>query len=347
MAIMAGGTDIAVLRCTFKYVAGDVDASAAPDGLTFEDSSSPEPDGLQGYMLWDQGTDTSVIGNYAAGSVHEHIMRTSSADDILVMDNNFTNNDGKGCIEIHWGEYAWIDSNTVTEGDIRVGPLGLWGEPVTSATNDAVIQKNTVNNTFIAVDPGAHHISIRNNIINRDSAMMIDVNGTDSDGRVAADIRIFNNTGISLGTTGNFLKVDSHADGIELENNLMIASNLTTGGYNSGPVYLVEGNLSSVTYSNDNVWQLPATIFGDAHGGINLVGTTADEPGSETPASWNANAQVGTDYFVDTTLDSDDAPAADSFAATAAEPVDGVTDDFYGNPRPTTGGWTAGAVQVS
>jgi hypothetical protein len=346
MAVMAGGTDIAVLRCTFDGVEYAVNASAAPDGLTVEDSSSPVFNGVQGYFLWDQGSDTSIINNYADGSGREHIVRTSSATDILAMDNNFINADGKGCIEIHEGAFAWIVGNTVTGGDIRVGPLGLWGEPVTSATDDAVIEQNTVNNTFIAVDPGAHDISIRNNIISRNTAMMIDVNGTDSQGRVASDIRIYNNTGISAGATGNFLKVESHTAGIDIENNLLVAPNLTVGGYNSGPVYLVEGNMTSISDSSGNVWQLPAVISPAANGGINLVGTLAGEPGSVTPVVWDAYPDVGMDWFVDTTLTSTDAPAIGSVAANAGTPIEGFTDDYYGDNRPTTGAWSAGAVQV-
>jgi PKD repeat protein len=346
MAVMAGGTDTAVLRCTFKDVEYDINASGAPNGLTVEDCSSPLSNGLQGYFVWDQGNDTSIIGNSVDGSVNEHVVRTSSAVDILAMKNNFSNDDGKGCIEIHWGAYAWIDGNTVTDGDIRVGPLGLWGEPVTSATNTCVIQNNTVLNTFIAVDPGAHDISIRNNIIHRNSSYMINVNGTDSEGRVSADIRIFNNTGISTGTTGNFLQVQTYTAGITLENNIFSDPNLVVGANNSAPVYVVPNSFSSFTYVNGNVWQLPKTILQTANGGINLIGGQSNAIGSVTPAAWNAMSVVGTDYFASTTLNSSNAPSGSNVAATAASPVAGVFTDFYGKARPLTGSWTAGAVQL-
>ena len=82
MGVMAGGYDTAVLRCTFDYVEYDVNASGAPVGLTVFDNTSPISGGLEGYFVWDQGTDTSVIGNTVNGSVHEHVMRTSGASDL-------------------------------------------------------------------------------------------------------------------------------------------------------------------------------------------------------------------------------------------------------------------------
>ncbi len=346
MGVMAGGYDIAVLRCTFKDVAYDINGSGAPIGLTVIDSSSPNSNGLQGYFVWNEGTDTTLLGNYANGSVHEHIVRTSSATDILAYDNNFVNRNSKGCIEIHNGANAWIESNTVTGGDIRVGPLGLWNEPISSATDNCVIADNSVYDTYIRVQPGSHHVSIRNNVVHRDSAMMIDVSGTDGLGRVSSDIRILNNTGISNGVSGNLVKVENHTNGITMLNNLLVQPNLAVGANNGAPVYVVEGNLSSFTYINGNVWQMPKTFYSTANGGVNLVGGPAGTLGSLTPAAWNAQSVVGTDYFAKTTLSSKFAPSSGNVAAKAASPVVGVIADLYDNSRPLTGSWTAGAVQL-
>ena len=264
-----------------------------------------------------------------------------------IMDNNFTNNDNKGCIEIHNGAYAWIDGNTVHNGDIRVGPLGLWGESPSSATTDCVIQNNQTYNAPVMVYAGAHDISIRNNVFHRNSSIMIDIIGQDQDGRQTADIRILNNTGINTSSTGIFLKVESHVNGISLENNLLNQPSLATGGYTTAPVYVVESNLSSFTTINGNVWQMPATIYGFANGGINFVGTNYNVAGGYmTPAQWNAQPQVGTDYFSSTAINTSNyAPASNSVAATtAAVAIPGEFWDFYGDLR--TGKITAGAVQV-
>jgi hypothetical protein len=347
MGVNAGGDDTSVVGCTFDYVEYAVNGNSAPVGLNLYDNTSPSATGLMGYFLWDQGTDTTVIGNYAAGSVQEHILRTSSASEINILDNNFTNSDGKGCIEIHEGSYAWINGNTVTGGDIRVGPLGLWNEPVTSSTDDCVIENNKVYDTQINVFPGAHSISIRDNIIHDDSGQMIDVQGQDSAGRQSSDIEILNNTGISTGTEGNFLYVVSYTDGILLENNLLVEPNLVVGGYSTAPVYVDLANLDSFTTINGNVWQLPAKFDAFANGGINFVEDAYGTSGYLTPAEWNDESVVGTDYFYNVAIDSSTgAPAVGSPIDNIDSAAAGVYGDINGNTRPAGGGWTAGAVQV-
>ncbi len=222
-AIVARGTNIDINSIQFLDVDYDINANSAPTGLMVTNCSSPLSNGLSAYFIWDQAIDSVILGNTVANSIHEHIIRTSGASGMLIADNNFTNNDGKGCIEIHEGSYAWIENNTVTNGDIRVGPLGLWGEPVTDITQDAVIQGNIVNNVSINVMPGSDDISIRNNVITRGGGTMIDVSSTDDMGHTSGDIQILNNTGIDNGTTGNFVIIEDHTYGVTLANNLFVA----------------------------------------------------------------------------------------------------------------------------
>jgi PKD repeat protein len=343
MAVMAGGYDLSVLNCTFYYVEYDINASPGPVGLTAIGNDSPINGGLQGYFLWAQGTDITALGNYVNSTVHEHIVRTSTATEMLFDGNDFNNFDGKGCIEIHEGSWAWVQGNTVDGGDIRVGPLGLWGEPVTVGTSTCVIQGNYVENSDISVRPGAHDISIRDNVIERNGSNMIDLLGEDGLGRQSSDIRILNNTGISDSATGQFLVVENHVDGILLENNLMVAPNLATGGNLTAPVYVTEANLSSFTYINGNVWQQPKTIYKYAQGGINFVATSYSINGYLTPSAWNAEPQVGTDYFSNTLL-SGFTPVG-GIAMQAGAAVQGVFFDINGKALPQAGIWTAGAVQ--
>ncbi len=341
MGVMAGGTDTSVVGCTFNYVEYDVNASAAPVGLTVINNSSPIRGGLQGYFLWDEGTDTTALGNTVNGSVHEHDIRTSGATELLIADNNLANYDGKGCIEIHVGSYAWIASNVVNSGDIRVGPLGLWGEPI-DTTSYAVIESNYAVNTDIAVFPGAQHININNNIIDRNGGPMIDVRGQDGLGRQSADIQILNNTGISSSSTGQFLDVESYTQGIILENNLLVQPSLATGGYSTAPVYVDASNLASFSYINGNVWQQPKTIYQYAQGGINFVAPSLSVNGYLTATAWNNEAQVGTDYFSSTPMNG--VIPTGGIALTIDAPVQGVFLDYFGDARPT-GKWSAGAVQ--
>lgn len=346
-AIQPRGVDETVLRCTFLNVEYGINCNGSPIGLNVIDSSSPNSDGEQAYLVWAQGSDMSIIGNFAANSVREHIVRSETTNDILVADNTFTNNDGKGCIEIHAGTYAWVSGNNVTNGDIRVGPLGI-NEAVSVVTQYSTIEDNTVNHSEINVDSGAHDVSIRNNIIKQNADVaLININSLDGKGRYVSDVYVLNNTGIDSNTFSNFLRVWSATQGIVMDNNLFVDPSLTVGAYTSAPVYVSEANLSNFTQITGNVWQTPAINLGWANGGINYVGSTWTSSGYLTINNWNNMSVVGTDDFANTTLNSNYAPASGSVAATADSAVAGMFNDFYGNARLTNGsGWSAGAVQV-
>ena len=258
MAIQPRGNAETVRNCVFEHVVYGINGNGGPTGFTLMDSTAPTSTSLQGYLFWVQGTDIVVLGNTAVNSVHEHILRTFTADGLLVADNNFTNLDGKGCIEIQDCIYPWVSGNSVTSGDIRVGPLGLWGEPLTDTTQYATIEGNTVHSSEINVYPGTHDASIRNNILLTDgTSAMIDVRGYSSAGFTTSDLRILNNTGITSGSLGQFLDVENHIDGIVLDNNLLVEPNLAIGAYTSAPVYVSEADLSSFTEIKNNVWQTP------------------------------------------------------------------------------------------
>jgi hypothetical protein len=346
MAIKTGGYDVSAVNDTFRYCEYAIDANSIPTGMSVINCSAPLTNGIQGYFVWDQGSDNMVIGNTVADVVDEHVLRSSGTTVQLIADNNFTNTDGKGCIEVHEGTFAWVQGNTVTGGDIRVGPLGLWGEPVTSNTTDCVIQGNTLVGTPINVFPGSHDISIRSNVIKLSGEAMINVMGQDSSGRQSIDIRILNNTGISTGTAGQFLQVSSYTDGITLENNLLDEPNMITGSGETAPVLVSLANLDSFTAISNNVWQLPKTIYAFADGGINFVGTAYVSSGYLTATAWNNLAQVGTDLFSSTAI-SGIIPASNSVAATAGVPLSGVFYDINGKGVPSSGPWSAGAVQVN
>ncbi len=352
MAINVGGYDIVVQRCTFNDVAYAVDAVGSPVGLSVFDNASPQVLGLNGYFVWlTGGADVSIVGNRVAGSVHEHVIRTTGETGLLVADNVLANSDGKGCIEAHAGADIWIDGNTVAGGDVRVGPLDGDGEATDSATDTVVIQDNKVYDTNVRVTPGSHHVMIRNNAVMIDATGdCYELDGTDADGRVSADIRLLDNTAVSTATSGQFLQVLSYNDGITLEDNLYVSPTMVAGSLGTAPVYVSAPSLAAAGFTvvTNNVWQTPAahTSFA-ANGGVNYVLAYYAAAGELTPAQWNALPQVGTDLFAATVLDdSSFAPARTSLAATAGIAVAGVYGDMYGNARPATGGWSAGAVQV-
>jgi hypothetical protein len=71
----------------------------------------------------------------------------------------------------------------------------------------------------------------------------------------------------------------------------------------------------------------------------------SDARGYQTAAEWNAHAQVGTDYFVDTSMNGW-SPSSGSIAANNGIGVDGVFYDYNGKPRPASGATSVGAIEV-
>ncbi len=313
-----GGSNICVRDCTFENVDDAINENGNPVGVLIQGNTAPLAIGLRGYMVWGQGSEQVIIGNYAANTTKEHIVRLVGLDMVNVQQNNFTNHDGKGCIEMHEGQYGWIVDNTVDGGDIRVGPLGLWGESASSQTDWVKIEDNQLTDTFIYVQSGTHHAMIDNNVIIRNGVQAIAISGVDSQGRTSMDITIENNTAIDTGSTGNFLDLGGYASGIVLKDNLWIAPKLVVGSYGTAPVYVDDSNLGCFTQISGNIWPSPITLGTYANGGINFVGTAMASSGYLTPAQWNAQSNVGNDEFENVSLNGSYQITADSLAVGAA-----------------------------
>jgi PKD repeat protein len=314
-----GGQNVCVRDCTFDNVDDAINENGNPVGVLIQGNSAPLAIGLRGYMVWGQGSEQVIVGNYAANTTKEHIVRLVGLDMVNVQQNNFTNTDGKGCIEMHEGEYGWIVDNTVDGGDIRVGPLGLWGESASSQTDYVKIEDNQLTDTFIYVQSGTHHAMIDNNVIIRPGgAQAIAISGVDSQGRTSMDITIENNTAIDTGSTGNFLDVGGYVSGIVLKDNLWVAPKLVVGSYGAAPVYVDDSNLGCFTQISGNVWPSPITMGTYANGGINFVGTSMSSSGYLTAAQWNSQSNVGTDEFENVTLNGSYQITADALKVGAA-----------------------------
>ena len=151
---------------------------------------------------------------------------------------------------------------------------------------------------------------------------------------------------MNYSTQGKFLDVGGSVNGINLVNNLYVAPNLTPGAYQAAPVFVSGGDLSSFRVITNNVWAAGHPLD-YAAGGMNYVWPTwSNTAGYQTAAEWNARPQVGTDVFSDVSVDGRYAPGASSVAANAGTLYGGVFTDFYGRVRPTSGPWSAGAVEV-
>ena len=334
-AIAARGRNITIRDCTFLNVDSAINANGSPMGLMVMDCNAPLKTGLRAYLCWTQGSDFVCLGNSAANSTREHIVRLSGVQRALIFGNHFTNLDrrpadkedtSKGTIEMHNGAYAYIAGNEVADGTIRVGPLGLHGEDASSATDWAVIENNKITGTWIVAYAGSHHLMIRNNIIRNDVMQVIQLQGPDQQARTNSDIHILNNTAIDNGPTGAFLKLWGHVDGIEMKNNLYIAPNLHVGTYGAAAVNINEQDLSSFTEIGHNVWPAFGGGNGDCEGLLNNHVLTR--------AQWAAFPQVKQDVFADIAADDRSAPAVGSVADGHAEASNAVVFDYLGRHRP-------------
>ncbi len=356
--IFPAGVNVAIRRMTFLNLDDGVDNAGNPVGTLVEDCSAPSATGIRGYFIWGQGSDQVYIGNSAANSTREHIVRTVGTVRQLIAYNNFTNLDrrplgdtldySKGTLELHRGSYNYVVGNKFYDGELRTGPLGGATEPPNSGTDWTVVEGNYVNNYSMEVLPGTHHLMVRNNVFNITNDTDIAIVPS-RDGLTSADLSFINNTGITNGTGGHFLYMygGSPAGMVTLRNNLWVAPN-AVGGNGASAVFIADTTMKGIAISANNVWQLPNTANPWGLGGVMYVYPQwGFQQGYLNPAKWAAQPNVTHDTFANVPLNSSLAPSSSSIAAGAGAAVPGVFNDLYGNLRPTSGSVSAGAVQVN
>ena len=306
IGIVARGRNITVRDCTFLNLDDAVNANGSPRGLLVQGCSAPLPTGLRGYLVWGQGTDHVYLANHAANSTREHIVRLSGVKRVLIAENDFTNLDrrpadkddySKGTIEAHQGSVIYIVNNTVTDGTIRVGPLGGSNESPDSATEWVVIDGNTVKDTSILAYSGSHHIMIRNNMIHHDKDAAITISAPDAFGRTNGDFTIQNNIAVNNSDAGSFLRVWGKVNGIVLKENRFIAPHLKYGLHGTAAVDTSEDDLGSFLKISQNTW--PAD-------GCFIVGAGADS--LRNAEAWGQMKPVQGDTFTDLPIDATTVP---------------------------------------
>ncbi|HEV2295880.1 MAG TPA: PKD domain-containing protein [Tepidisphaeraceae bacterium] len=352
-AMRPSGTNITVRGNVFKNLGYAVNGNMRPNGLLVQGNSAPDVGGIESYFVWGQGSDHVYLGNVVRNSREEHAIRVTSADRVLVWKNDLTNTIGevsgdktpKGALTLHSGSYYWIARNDLKDGPVAIGPLGD-GDGLASKESRfryGVFDGNTFK-TKVAIDHGAERIMFRNNIIHSaDSAILVE--GYNSKfGRTTNDVTIVNNTAISTSSDSRFVQVQHGAIGVTLTNNLYVAPNLTTGQMQAASVYVADNDLASFKFIGNNVWAAAKTLR-YAEGGQNYVWPSwSKAAGYRDPGEWNGFSVVGTDYFSDVSL-SGYSPSSSSKAASAGRWFQGVFQDRNGKSRPSSGTWTAGAIQ--
>lgn len=358
-AILAGGHNIAVRGVEFLNVGNGVNSNAQPVGVLVQDSTAPSDVGLRSYFVWVEGNDHVLLGNRVANSTREAIFRISrNAQRTLLYGNDFTNRSrvsagdrldvAKNTLTVQWGSYAYIANNTLNNGPVRVGPLGE-ADGMTfynSRFNYTVLENNRFNTPTFTLH-GASHTMWRNNISVSNGYTAHTIEGYNSQyNRGVVNVSMVNNTVTNNSDRGKFLEVGGSANGINLVNNLYVAPNLTPGNFAAAPVVVYGNDLGSFKYISNNVWAKGKPLA-YAQGGMNYVWSNwSNSAGYQTPEEWNSRSQVGTDLFSDVSVDSRFAPGTSSVAANAGRLYGGVFTDFYGKYRPSSGAWSAGAVEV-
>jgi hypothetical protein len=326
-AITPSGSDIAITDNTFLNIDYAINLNNCPTGVLVQDCSAPQvtytgqvlPEGtddvtsddvtgLRGYLVWTQGSDITIVGNYAANSTRQHIVRVGGANLLNIQYNNFTNlsrlgvdpsDMAKDTIDLQMGTYAFIANNTLSGGPTGVGPLTT--QP--SGFNYAIFSDNTLY-VPMNIEPGASNVLVEGNVSYLDGNTEYYVNGYDTtNNRGVVNAIITGNTVINSGPTGDFLSMDGPASEITLTNNLYVAPNLVFGDNGAGGVYVETADLSSFSLISGNIWPVNNSSS-QVDGDENFVGPAwLDSYVSAT--TWNSFSQVQGDTFETVTLPSD------------------------------------------
>lgn len=358
-AMNVAGRNVVINGCSFLSVGTAINTNQNPVGVLVQDSRAPSDTGVRSYFAWVQGSDHVYLGNYVANSTREAPLRIwNGAKRVLLYNNELINKSrvsagdrsdtAKNSLTAQWGDYVYVSGNKLRRGPVRVGPLGDGdGYQWKYARSNYAVFENNLFDAPAFVEHGASHVMYRNNVSLAHGMPAYSIDGYDSSyARGVTNVILANNTAVNGQARGQFLNVGGSVNGITLVNNLYSAPNLQPGAFESAPVYVNGSNLGSFRTVANNVWARGSPLD-YAQGGMNYVWSYwSDSRGYQTPAEWNAIAQVGTDVFGHVAIDSRHAPGSSSLADDGARLFGGVFTDYYGKVRPLSGAWTAGAVQI-
>lgn len=315
-AFQMAGTGFTARRCTLLNLQYAFNLNANPVGVMIEGNQAPSETGIRKYFAWVQGTNVTIVGNEAANSTREHIVRVNYVSKINVSNNDFSNisrreigdywDYRKTALNVQSGEFAYLYNNKLN-ASMQVGPLGKGhGGEITKSNrfNFAIAEGNEVIDDQVIINHGAQHVTLRDNVIRSDGMIAINVDGYDSDyQRGVMDLNILNNTGVNTIASGTFLSVWGPVDGIVLTGNVYVAPNLQIGKNSSAVVKIEASAYSSFTKIDDNVWATGASSASYLKkAGINYVGPGYTAPYFKTADEWNALSVVGDDSFQNLTL---------------------------------------------
>jgi PKD domain len=320
--VAISGNNVTVRNNTFGNLEDDFDLSAGPNNVLIQGNQSPNTNTLNAYFAWVQGNNVSIVGNYVADSIGEAIVRIGGANNVLIADNNFTkqlDNGDKNVLSIQAGSYAYIYNNILSTGPTSVGPLGVSSADPDVSFDDAVFDSNYVLNNNFLIQPGAHDLMFRNNVVEGDGNTGFTINGIETNGSFnwqVQNVWIQNNTVTEPGEWGGFLTISNgDPSNVNVADNLFVDPNYQTG---FGEAFVIDNNgeLNGLSQIKDNVWSVPSLIAGWAQGGEFFVSTDpSSQAGWLTPAEWEATGVPTGDYYENVNLGSNYAVDMGSFTA--------------------------------
>jgi hypothetical protein len=249
---------------------------------------------------------------------------------VNISDNNFNKisdgTQGKNCITMQWVEYDYIYGNTVSNGPIQTGPIGVQNSSnnaQTASCLNSVIEDNTVNQTIILISPESINTMVEDNVVNSDGSYGFIVDSTqigDGFDWQVQNLWLMNNTVVDSAAGGGFLTInDGDSSNIVMDYNLFDDPNFVIG-YNQA-AYVYVPDMSSFSQIQDNVWGTYTTPLNPWYnGGEFFVGSSQSiESDWLTPQQWESM-----------TLGSGATPTGDVFAnvnlgSTFSINIDGFT----------------------
>jgi len=322
-ALHIGGTNIAVLNCTFINVNDAVNTDRVVNGFLIQDSTAPNITSVRGYFTWCTGSDFVIQGNNVANSTREHNVRLGGLQRLAIFGNNFTNVDGgingdlkdfyKATVNLQSGSYLYVSGNSMTGGTVGVGPLGGpdGSRNPGDRTQFVVLEDNVQTNASLRITAGTENLVVRNNVINmsgNSSIHLVNLDLTkDANGQLIypdrglKNIKILGNTSINTASKGRFVELTGPTDDnqITLTNNVYRAPNLVPGSGQTAIVYAQDADLSSFAEIGNNIWEKPDTTIWVTGATMYVWANWSDARGYLTADQWNAQSKVGTDAFTD------------------------------------------------
>jgi hypothetical protein len=313
-AIWAGGTDLVVRGNTFNNVEDAVNGTQQPTGVIVQENSAPLLKGMRGYLCWVDGNNWSIIGNTVVNTTRAHCVRVNDSDvvGVLIADNNLTKQypaDDPGeaqktTVNVRIGNYVYIANNVLNGSTVSISNSP--GQTIDQTVNWVVLDGNTINNAQLTVNEVAHHVMIRNNVLNITGTGQIAITPTSADipGAVLTDLTISHNTGINTGQDGEFINVFSQpAPGsIAIDHNVYSAAGIRFGyGWDSA-VWINAPDLTGFASITDNIW--PTSNNLKTPGVVNYFAGAATATGYLTEQGWNSLPGVSNDQYSNEALPS-------------------------------------------